>query len=120
MSWLEKIDPVQVQAWVGVLLAVLAVVKWYRDNRQRDKIDLARALVPKVHDVVERIAQNTPTEKDDLFVQKLGELLRMAGFDLEPGDPAALRSLGTAEHEARKAEIAPLPAPAERCNGCEH
>ena len=109
MEWIiEHIDAIG-----AIAFAIIGIVKWYRDNRQLDKWDRIKALAPQIHDVVERIAREPPTKKDDLFVEKMNEVLKALGFELKPHEVEGVKILGTAAHESAKSAD-PLPARGEQ------
>jgi len=77
--------------------------QWEEADGLLDKWQLIRQWAPIIHDAVERAAKETPTKKDDLFVEKIAHVLKLFGFELDPDEVKAVKDLGTAVHEAKKA-----------------
>ena len=90
--------------WLWLLMALLGAIKIIAQRDRSDKWALIRESIPEIHDVVQKIARQTPTKKDDEFVKQIGKLLSAAGFKLEAGDVDAVKALGSGFHQAAKVE----------------
>jgi len=88
--------------WLWLLIALLSAIKVIAQRDRSDKWALIRESIPEIHDVVQKIARQTPTKKDDEFVRQIGKLLSAAGFKLEAGDVDAVKALGSGFHQAAK------------------
>lgn len=102
IEYLAAIDPDRLQAWIGVLMGFLVLLRWYADNRQRDKWELIREAAPRLVAAVDRMAKETPTKKDDAFVELMRKALVLAGYKLDSGDEDAVKAIGSGEKELAK------------------
>lgn len=74
------------------------------------KIELARALAPKVVLAVERFAAATPTKKDDEALRRVKEAMAAAGEHLPEEMVGFVRELLAGEYQAYKVDALGIPA----------
>ena len=113
MEWLKSIDPIQVQAWIALLVVIVGLVEAALRKRkeaalldEKDKRkfywDAMRDLAPKAMHVVRRGVRLTKSEKGDQFLEVMERLARAVGIGILEEDHDAIKDLGTAEHEKLK------------------
>lgn len=109
IEFLTSINPETVATWLGILAMALGIWKNHFANVEKNRSDAIFGAAPSLHRLVEKIAKETPTKKDDEFVKQMNIVLDALGYKpvTNEKEVALVKSLGTAEHEEYKMYLDP-------------
>lgn len=102
MEWLMSLDPATVQGWLGVAMALAALIGMYRQSTGKTRWERILSIVQPAHRLAQKAAALTRTQKDDEFLRIAARLLGAFGIKLDEAERETLRALGSAEHQTYK------------------
>ena len=102
LEFLSEISAQDIQNWIAVIGAIIAAVKVWKDKDGKDKWEHIKRVIPHINDVVQKAARATHFKKDDLFVEKITDVLKPLGWTLNEGESKVVKMLGEGYHQIDK------------------